>query len=246
MWRTIRDGILIVFLTLIFATSLKSCIIDAYKIPTDSMKETIVAGDYLLVNKFIYGARTPQSFLYITLPHFQFPKLKEIRRGDVIVFDFPGESNEVYPIRNLYLVKRCIGIPGDTIDIVNGNVRVNGLSLNFFDHVKEDFAPVIVPAKGMNVKIVPATFFQWKVFIQREGSSIVQRDGKIYIDGNIATVYTVKKDYFFVLGDNINNSSDSREWGFVPEENIVGKAMMIYWSKGNDGIRWNRIGTLIH
>ncbi len=210
------------------------------------MRETIVAGDYLLVNKFIYGARTPQSILYISLPQVQFPILKDIRRGDVIVFDFPGEVNEVLPIRNLYLVKRCIGLPGDTIDIVNGNVRVNGLLVNFFDRVKEDLAPVIVPAKGMSLKIVPSTFSHWKVFIQREGSSIVQKDGKIFIDGNITEFYTVKKDYFFVLGDNINNSSDSREWGFIPEENIVGKAMLIYWSKGEDGIRWNRIGTLIH
>lgn len=245
MWRTIRDGALVVFLTLIFATVLKSCFIDAYKIPTDSMRETIAAGDYLLVNKFIYGARTPQRFLYISLPHFQFPKLKDIRRGDVVVFDFPGEANEVFPVRNLFFVKRCIGLPGDTIDIVNGNVRVNAMTLSFFDHVKEDLAPLIIPVKGMNVKIDPSTFSQWKVFIQREGSSVVQRDGKIYIDGNIAMFYTVKKDYFFVLGDNINNSSDSREWGFVPEENIVGKAMLIYWSKGDDGIRWNRIGTIV-
>ena len=108
MWRTIRDGVIIVFSTLLFATCLKSCVVDAYKIPTASMSETLVAGDYLLVNKFMYGARTPQKFLYIALPHFQFPKLSEIHRGDVIVFEFPGEPNEVLPVRNLFLMKRCI------------------------------------------------------------------------------------------------------------------------------------------
>ena len=89
MWRKFRDGAIIVFSTLLFATYLKSCVVDAYKIPTASMSETLVAGDYLLVNKFIYGARTPQKILYISIPHFQFPKLSDIHRGDVIVFEFP-------------------------------------------------------------------------------------------------------------------------------------------------------------
>jgi signal peptidase I len=245
MWRRFRDGAIIVFFTLLFATGMKSCIIDAYKIPTASMSETLVAGDYLLVNKFIYGARTPQKFLYVSLPHVQFPKLSDIHRGDVIVFEFPGEPNEVLPVRNLFLVKRCIGLPSDTIDIVNGSVRINRNSSTILRKASNDFPTTIVPFKGMKINLHSATFAQWKVFIQREGSSVELRRNIILIDGQKSSSYTVKKNYFFALGDNINNSADSRVWGFIPEENIVGKAMMIYWSKNNNGIQWNRIGTLI-
>jgi signal peptidase I len=245
MWRTIRDGAIIVFSTLFFAACLKSCIIDAYKIPTASMNETLVPGDYLLVNKFIYGARTPQKFLYISLPHFQFPKLSDIHRGDVIVFEFPGELNEVFPVRNLFLVKRCIGLPGDTIDIVNGTVRVNRLSAGQLRKASTDFPVTIVPTKGMKIELNTATVAKWKVFIQREGSSVEQRNNALMIDGQESSSYTVKKNYYFALGDNINNSADSRVWGFIPEENVVGKAVIIYWSKTNDGIQWNRMGTLI-
>ena len=245
MWRTIRDGAFVLFFTLLFATGLKSCIIDAFKIPSESMTSTLQIGDYLLVNKFIYGAHTPQKFLYISLPHFQFPKIKNVQHGDVIVFGFPGELNEVYPVRNLFLVKRCIGLPGDTIDIVNGNVRVNGIRMNFYDHASRDFPRTIVPKKEMSFPINNNNFLAWKIFIQREGNVIELRDRKIFINQTETTTYTIKKDYYFALGDNINNSSDSREWGFVPEENIVGNAMMIYWSKNDTGIQWSRIGKII-
>ena len=209
------------------------------------MTSTLQIGDYLLVNKFIYGARTPQKFLYLTLPQLQFPSLKKVQRGDVIVFGFPGEPNEVFPIRNLFLVKRCVGLPGDTIDIVSSQVRVNGLRMDFYDHVEKNFSPVIVPNKGMTIAINSQNFLTWKVFIQREGNTVELRDRKIFINQTETTAYTIKKNYYFALGDNINNSSDSREWGCIPEENIVGKAMMIYWSKNNTGIQWDRIGSII-
>ncbi len=209
------------------------------------MSETLVVGDYLLVNKFIYGARTPQKFLYISIPHVQFPKASDVHRGDVIVFEFPGEPNEVIQVRNLFLVKRCIGLPGDTIEIINGTVRVNGLTARGLNNASKDFPATIVPAKGMTIDLDSASFSRWKVFVQREGSSIDLRNKTIVIDGQESSSYIVKKNYFFALGDNINNSSDSRAWGFIPEEYIVGKAMMIYWSKNDDGIQWNRIGTLI-
>lgn len=245
MRRKIKDLFFIIFFTALFAAGLKSCVLDAYKIPSESMNATLIEGDYLLVNKFVYGARTPRKFLYIPLPHFQFPPLKEIRRGDVIVFDFPGEPNEIFPVRNLYLVKRCIGIPGDTIDVTNGIVHVNGMRMNYFEHAEENFPTDIVPYRGMDIIVNAKTFFKWKVFIRREGSSIEFQNGKIFIDRRETALYTVKRDYYFAVGDNINNSSDSRKWGFVPKENIAGKAMMIYWSKNSEGIQWGRIGSLI-
>ncbi len=245
MLQRLTDGVVILFITLLFAAGLKSCIIDAYKIPTASMESTLHVGDYLLVNKFIFGARTPEKFLYIPLPHFRFPAFRSVCRGDVIVFDFPGEPNEVIMVRNLFLVKRCVGLPGDTVDVTEGNVRVNGLRLNFFDRAKEDYSPVVVPRLGMKITVDNNFINRWKVFIQREGSSVEIRDGKVLIDQQETTSYSVKRNYYFAFGDNINNSADSRTWGFIPEENIVGKAMMVYFSKNDQGIQWSRIGTIV-
>ncbi|MFA6469007.1 MAG: signal peptidase I [Bacteroidota bacterium] len=245
MRRRITDVLLIAFFTVLFAVGLKSCIIDAYRIPSGSMAPALNEGDYLLVNKFIYGARTPEKFLFISIPHIQFPSLSDIHRGDVVVFHFPGEPNEALPVKNMFLVKRCVGLPGDTVEISNQHVVVNSFRMEFFSTVDREHPQTVVPKQGMSIAMNVKNFFQWKVFIQREGSSVELRDKKVYIDNEESTTYTVKRNYFFVLGDNINNSSDSREWGFVPEKNIIGKAMLIYWSRSAEGIQWSRIGTMI-
>lgn len=246
MRRKVRDALIILFSTVVIATSLKSCVVDAFTIPTNSMSQTLLAGDYLLVNKFIYGARTPEKIAYIPLPQIRFPRLSSIRNGDIIVFDFPGEPNEVLPLHHQFLVKRCIGLPGDTVEIANANLIVNGYrapySFSQFDTVPF-FA--VVPYRGMKIHIDSATIKRWGVFIQREGSSVAAGDGKISIDEAETSLYTVRNNYYFVVGDNAKNSYDSRHWGFVPEENIIGKAMMIYWSKDENGIRWERIGTVV-
>ncbi|MDD8018585.1 MAG: signal peptidase I [Bacteroidota bacterium] len=246
MWRKSRDVVTIVFFTVLFAAGLKSCIVDAFRIPTESMRETLLPGDFLLVNKFIYGARTPSSILYIPLPSFQFPKLSKIHHGDVIVFEFPGESNELYPVRHQFLVKRCVGLPHDTVTISNGALEINGRG--FILKKKPDmknFFTTIVPFVGMEILLDTASFKQWRVFIHREGHAVEQRGEKIYVDNKEAHAYRVEKNYYFALGDNVNNSYDSRFWGCVPEENIIGKPMLIYWSRDDNGIRWNRIGQLI-
>jgi signal peptidase I len=245
MWRTTKDLLIVLFLTILFATGLKSCIVDAYKIPSASMVPTLQEGDFLLVNKFIYGARTPQSFFFFPLPVIQFPALHNVQRGDIIVFEFPGEPNETIIVRNLFLVKRCVGLPGDTISIAGGRVAVNGEPMEFFPDVAKDMHPLFVPKKGMMVNVNAQNFFQWKNFIRREGADVDLKEGKVHVDGNEISIYPIRRNYYFVLGDNINNSSDSRNWGFVPEEHIAGKAMMLYWSKGSDGVRWERIGTIV-
>jgi signal peptidase I len=245
MWRKTKDLLFALFLTLLFAAGIKSCIVDAYKIPSGSMDPTLREGDFLLVNKFTYGARTPHSFLFIPLPVIHFPALHAVQRGHVIVFEFPGEPNETIIVRNLFLVKRCVGLPGDTISISGGRVAVNGVPMDFFPYAAKEMDAVIVPKKGMAVNVNTRNFFQWKNFIRREGTDIDLVDGKVRINGVESASYVIRRNYYFVLGDNINNSSDSRDWGFVPEEHIVGKAMMLYFSKGSDGIRWKRIGTIV-
>ena len=246
MWRKIRDVVVVLFSTVVIAASLKSCVVDAFTIPTNSMSETLLAGDYLLVNKFIYGARTPEKIAYIPLPQIRFPRLSSIHNGDIVVFDFPGEPNEVHPLHHQYLVKRCLGLPGDTVEIINANLIVNGFrSPNSFSQFDTVPFSTVVPFRGMKISIDSTTIKKWGVFIQREVNSAIVENDYIVVDEVQISEYTVRNNYYFVVGDNAKNSYDSRHWGFVPEENIIGKAMMIYWSKSDEGIRWERIGTLI-
>ncbi|MHB1050529.1 MAG: signal peptidase I [Bacteroidota bacterium] len=246
MWRTVRDVLLVLFFTILFAAGLKSCVVDAYKIPTESMSETLRAGDFLLVNKFIYGARTPSSILFISLPQFSLPAIAPVSRGDVIVFEFPGEPEEVLPVRHQYIVKRCIALSGDTVEISNANLIVNGFrtARSFSQYDSVSFSAV-VPYRGMQIPLDLSSFKRWNVFIQREGHRVDIAYDSILIDGIASPVYTVEQDYCFVVGDNARISYDSRHWGFVPVDNVVGRATIIYWSKDENGIRWNRIGNII-
>lgn len=247
MARTLRDAIVALFLTLVFAAMLKSCVIDAFKIPSASMVPVLRPGDFLLVNKFILGARTPEKFLYLPLPHFRFPALRSVHRGDVLVFEFPGEPNEAIMVRNLVLVKRCVGLPADTVSVRDGRVTVNGASTDFFPHADEESGPFIVPYRGMPVPLDSISVNHWRVFIRREGHTAEFAAGTARIDGKEAASYTVEKNYYFFIGDNINDSSDSRAWGPVAEEHLLGTAMLIYWSHDDKtGIRWERIGHLVH
>jgi signal peptidase I len=101
----------------------------------------------------------------------------------VILFGFPGEPNEILSVRNLFLVKRCIGLPGDTVDVTNGNVRVNGFRMDFFDHAVNDAPSMIVPMQGMTIPLDSTTAGRWKVFIMREKSTVEIKDGAVLIDG---------------------------------------------------------------
>jgi signal peptidase I len=243
MWRKVLE---MLFFTILIAAALKVCVVDAFKIPTDSMAESLRAGDYLLVNKLIYGARTPEKIFNIPLPQIHFPRFSSVRRGDVVVFYFPGEPDEVVPSRRQFLVKRCIGIPSDTVETINRNLIVNGYrAVNSFSQFDSLRFFSIVPYKGMTIVLDSESAKQWGVFIRREGNTFSNNNGTILINDTAADSYTVQQNYYFVVGDNAKNSYDSRSWGFVPEQDIIGKATMIYWSKGEDGIRWSRIGTFI-
>lgn len=246
MWRTVRDIVLVIVLTLVFSTGIKSCVIDAFKIPTDSMSETLRAGDFLLVNKFIYGARTPEKFFFLPLPSFVFPAIHAPSRGDVIVFEFPGEPNEVFPVHHQYLVKRIVALPADTVDIANAHLIVNGYRSER-SYSQFDSAPfsAVVPYAGMTIPLDQSSLKRWSVFIRREGHRIDNAGDTVLIDGTASASYVVKRNYYFVVGDNAKNSYDSRHWGFVPEENVTGRGMIVYWSKDDTGIRWKRIGTVV-
>ena len=246
MRRKVRDILLVLVGTIIIAAGLKSYVVDAYKIPTDSMSGTLLPGDYIFVNKIIYGVRIPEKILFVPLPNIQLPRLRDVQQGDIIIFNFPGEPDERYPASNQSLVKRCVALPGDTVEIINGNIIVNNYrTSNSFSQYTPQVSRFIVPFKGMNVDIDTASVYRWNVLIQREGHETAIHGDKIFIDGAVASSYSIEKNYYYVVGDNAGSSYDSRHWGFVPEDNILGKAAMVYWSKGEDGVRWERIGKVI-
>jgi signal peptidase I len=194
----VREYAETLIIALLIALFVRAFLVQAFKIPSSSMEPTLLVGDHILVNKFIYGIRIP----LIGEKVFQFSKPK---RGDVIVFKFPGDRSKDY-------IKRIIGLPGDTLEIRDRKIYIN-------DRMIED---------------------PWGVF-NAWGPSARDNYGP----------ERIPPDFLFVMGDNRNNSQDSRYWGFVPFNDVLGKAFIMYWSWDWGGssllskVRWKRIGGLI-
>jgi signal peptidase I len=267
--------------TLSAAFVVKMFVVDAVYVPSHSMEQTLLPGDYVLVNKLVYGATTPKHvpFSHSEFPFFRLPKLNSINRGDVIVFEVPAEVNPVLSSQTIYYVKRCIGIGGDTVKIENGTVSVNGKSMSFpakgnvmpmskneidrrlfpqgAQFNIDNYGPIVIPKRGDSIHLTEANYSQWETLIRREGHCIERRaPSEIFIDGKPMMIYEIEKNYLFVLGDNRHQSYDSRFWGFLPEESVVGEAIMVYWSCITDiqfralfdrfaSVRWNRIGNVV-
>ncbi len=269
----------------VVAFIIKILFFEAFRIPTGSMEKTLMVGDFLLVTKFTYGATSPRNipFTDIRLPYFQLPGFKDPKKGDIIVFDFPGDRDDLESKEVVNYIKRCVATPGDTLQIIDKKLYVNGQIFpnppnSQFDNVKrpqnfvnprmfpkgsswnEDwYGPIRVPKKGDKLKIDSSNYEGWKMFVMKEGHSIkMTSDRKVLVDDKELpnSEYTVERDYLFMMGDNRNNSLDSRFWGFMPVDNIVGEALMIYWSWDPSisflnffdligTTRWERIGTMI-
>lgn len=270
----------------IAAFIIKTFLIETSRVPTGSMEKTIWVGDFLFVNKFIYGSSSPRNipFTNITLPYFQMPAISEPERGDIVVFEFPGNKDELAPAEISNYVKRCIGVPGDTIKIIDKVVFVNGKEARRSPQIQymnnyvspegvanpnifpagsgfneDNYGPVVVPKKGQVIPLSLANIEQWRTIIDREfAKRVVTVEGnRIMIEGNPVTSYTLKEDYFFMMGDNRDDSLDSRFWGFVSREKVIGEALMIYWSWDPSipfsdflnllsTVRINRIAKLVH
>ncbi len=281
--KKFKDSIEGLIFAIIAALLLKTFVIEAYRIPTGSMENTLLVGDFLLVNKFIYGSKSPQyiPFTDVSIPYFQLPPLEYPHHGDVIVFEWPGDRGEVKPPEPVNYIKRCIGLPGDTVQVVNRVVYVNeqvvpyppGVKFDTYtilpkgypnpqifpegsDFNEDNYGPIVVPKKGEVLHLSAKNYLKWKIFIEREGHSCDLRGSTVFVDGKPTQEYTVERNYFFMMGDNRENSLDSRFWGFVPFQNIVGQAMIIYWSWNPEipmydifdklgSVRWGRIGMLI-
>lgn len=236
-------------------------VLEPFAIPTGSMRTTILEGDVVLVDKLPYAIRSPRTlpFTSIRLPTISLPGLGRLERGDVVVFEEPagaGSNNE--------FVKRCAALPGDTVQIVAGRVRVNGVELPAVHGQDErsrrrspiarsrilpllrDGAAVRVPFEGYTIELDSVRAALWRQWIEAEGVTVSYRNRIVFIGGLPATRYTFKRDYFFALGDNSSVSRDSRVFGFVPCENLIGRAWLIYWSRDADtGVRCDRIGTVV-
>lgn len=262
---------------------LNSFVLASFEVPTGSMENEIMSGDFLLVNKFVFGGTTPRTipFTNTKIPAFKLPTFWEVERGDVIVFLFPGYRDETEATDFAYYLKRCIALPGDTLQIINRLVYVNGVRIPHPRNLKfnstfikpagfgdsrifpkgapfneDNYGPIIIPKKGEQVSLNAMNFQQWETFIKREGHTVSLVDGSVIVDGKETTAYTVERDYVFGMGDNRDNSLDSRFWGFIPKESVVGTPLIVYWSWNPDipvydlsdklpTIRFGRMGSLV-
>jgi signal peptidase I len=239
--------------TIIMALFGMTFIVQAVKVPTGSMQNTITIGDHLLVNKFIFAPGPPLPFL----------PMREIKRGDIIVFKYPGNPNDREgdnrpdntPYKTNY-VKRVIGLPGERIKIEHDRVFINGQELPEYRYAAEDHdddpttrnilennKPLDLDANQPPRRNEPySVFYSTNKDIEEPVKELV-----------------VPENHYFVMGDNRNNRLDSRVWGFVPRELVVGRAMFVYWSYDESkppsgygvlgdfilNTRWGRTGTLV-
>lgn len=395
-----------IIFAVVAATLIRGFYIEAFTIPTSSMEQKLLVGDFLFVNKMAYGARVPntplsfpfthhsfpeeipllgiplpfggnQSYVdWIKFPHYKLPAMGDVERNDCVVFNFPAgdtvvleRQNEVYEqivrdsalvggvsiaearkgVHNSYTIKvrpvdkkenyikRCVGLPGDKLEIVDSKLLVNGkeayfdqgaqfnyyvqtngdpIDFNYFHdenltteeirvvdnkrniylmtltnkaaskvsgfaqvlgmqkHIDpiidsvvdprlsvfpndkqykwtiDNFGPIIIPKKGVTVKLDTKSLPLYRRVISNyEYNDLKVKGNEIYINGELANSYTFKQDYYWMMGDNRHNSQDSRYWGFVPDDHIVGKAVFVWFSKDSKfgtGIRWDRLFTVVH
>ncbi len=318
---------------------LRTLFFDLFRIPTPSMEKSLLVGDYLFVSKVHYGTRTPMSLgipftsIYLkglSIPFGRIPGFTDVERGDAIVFNWPADQVDIIE-RRMHYIKRVVGLPGETVSVVNKTVMINGeaqellptmqqywlvyktdprVQLNraaleelgikdviqgqdqsvvqmvatpeaakvittwpWVDRVEPAIAPansiydaamyppgrgwtpdnfgeLTIPQQGVTIALNPTSFEEYRTVITRyEGHTAeMNADGSFSIDGTPATEYTFEQDYFFVMGDNRDNSEDSRFWGFVPMDHVVGKALMVYFSWDAESMlpRFARLFSLIH
>lgn len=354
-----------ILFAVIAATLIRWLIMEAYTIPTPSMEQSLLVGDFLFVSKFHYGSRTtttplqvplthqkiwftniPSYSKLIQLPQYRLPGISKVKRNDVVVFNVPPiDLNEGidYPVDlKTNYIKRCVAVAGDTLKIVDRQVYVNGQAqenpplmqysylvtsnnvindrilkkykiydarvvaqpsgsvvyqmhiteevanelrgLNFIRDVRigtdnaqgygkrtaemvehnifpdskvfpwngDFYGPIVIPQEGMTIMLDDKMVAMYGSTIAEyeHNDNVTIEDGKVYIDGKETTQYTFKQNYYFMMGDNRHNSLDSRYWGFVPEDHIVGKAFFIWLSIDREAdfaskIRWNRFFKLI-
>ncbi|MEX0773822.1 MAG: signal peptidase I [Balneolales bacterium] len=321
----------------IAALIIRALFLEAYRIPTPSMEQTLLTGDFLLVSKLHYGARSPMSLgipftgLHIKgleLPWFRLPGFMDIERDDIVVFNYPIDDGVVSQKTNY--IKRAVAVPGDTLSIQNNNLFVNSKPSEPFPTIEQNYLvearerlrlsptkvrsaganilqsrsehyimnmttgvaeeinewqevvdvdpyvlpetenvyarqpfvfsagftgnhhhldPIVIPFEGQTVTLTENNWHLYRDILVRYEDNEVQQEGDSFIINGVETnEYTIKQDYYFMMGDSRDNSEDSRFWGFVPEDHVVGRAFMIYFSWDSERFlpRFSRLFNLIN
>ncbi|NKC13400.1 MAG: signal peptidase I [Gammaproteobacteria bacterium] len=199
---------------------LRSFLVEPFRIPSGSMVPTLLIGDFILVNKFTYGIRLP-------ITDHKIIEIGTPQRGDIVVFRYPEDPAVPY-------IKRVVGLPGDRINYEKKRVHINGKP------VPLDQVPSLYSGRGSQSRFTG--------FIhQRE--TLGEKEHSILLNPRRARAfpieYKVPEDHYFVLGDNRDESADSRVWGFVPDQNLIGKAFKIWmhFDWGHGGPQWERLGS---
>jgi signal peptidase I len=348
---------------IVAATLVHTYFMQPYTIPTSSLEKSLLVGDFLFVSKFHYGARTPMTVIaapmvhdslplmkaksYLKIPHlpyFRLPGFEKIKRNEIVVFNWPVDTVRFFRDKaNIHIdkpidkksnyVKRCVGIPGDSLEIREGYIYINGertvlpdralpqymhrvetdgqqlsaaalkrynvteggfygdyYMLNLTDEnagklksnplVKsvtkllspkgeytesvfphnsqyawsiDNYGPIYIPEAGKTVELNTKSLPFYKRIIEvYENNNLTTSGDEIFINGKLATTYTFKQDYYWMMGDNRHNSEDARYWGYVPFDHVVGKPVFIWFSWDSNGegiaqkIRWERVFTTVH
>lgn len=208
------------FPILLLVLLLRSFLAEPFRIPSGSEKPDLLIGDFIVANKFSYGIRLP-------VLHKKIIAIGEPKRGDVMVFLWPKDTST-------YFIKRVIGLPGDVLTYKDKVLTINGQ---------------VAPQTLLGVQTDHDANEKWRVLLKRENLLGVEHD--IYLrPDQLATDFsvTVPPGNYFVMGDNRDNSLDSRYWGFVPEKDLIGKAIWVFFSWDNERhrVRWHRLGMRIH
>jgi len=252
--RRLGDLMAILVMTVLTALLVKTFILDASYIPSRSMMDVLQPGDYVLVNKFMYGARTPPALSgdYGPLPDIRLPALRDPRRGDILVFLFPAGTGPGSVRSATQFVKRCVAVPGDTLAIGRGDVRVNGRVVARLESDMTTLVDVVIPRPGETIAVDDRTPLILREMAGRDRGLAGGEEQA----ATAAASHTVVNEFYFLLGDRTSLSVDSRHWGLIPRAWVIGTPIVVYWSVDPGaasgglparlrGIRWSRLGHLV-
>ena len=242
----------------------------SFRVPSPSMYPTLMPGDYILVNKWLMGARIFDIWEAVEdkeVPIYRLPGLRKVKRNDVLVFHYPYPEREdsISMDMLLYYVKRCIGLPGDTVEIRKGCYWINGTRKDrrwarmdtgeeswederqwnvALGWTVQELGPLPVPARGQKVAMdtLKARMYG-RLIAWEQKQPLTVRNHDVFLGDSLIRAYRFGENYYFMGGDNLDNSKDSRYWGLVPEPYIVGVATRVWKSVSPQSgkVRWNRV-----
>lgn len=278
------NSVVVVLCILIVRVLFQIFLFSSFHIPSDSMEPELIKGDVVVVWKPMIGARLFDLNTSLNLKPvdiYRLPGIRAVRHNDVLVFNCPYPNNreklELHVLK--YYIKRCVGLPGDTLTIVDGIIKVNAHKqittnishkvkiMNALPHIAAqrefqsfphdsiigwttmNFGPLYIPKAGKCITMNQMNFIIYRKLIEWEQKGGLQyRDSIVYLNGKQIDTYCFSKNYYFMVGDKRGNSLDSRNWGLLPEEYIVGKAAFVWKTidpyTGN--VQWDRFLKIIH